>query len=147
MKISILIFTVILTLFVEIIYIDPLFWKRSKSDKPLSHVFWFMLISVIAVLWQFVFIWNWALSVIFMALAFRFSLFDYCHNLVYKHEPFYLGNDLTALFKKRLAAGRLPLEAFIILVAIMQYLYFNCSIYCDNTITILGNLPRFITNF
>jgi len=130
-------------MFTEIVFIDPVFWDKGKSDKPISTIFWLVCIVIVGILWQFIFYYNWALSVIFLAVCFRFGLFDYIYNLIMDEDWKYLGKDATGKLKTRLSIMRFPLEAFLILVAVMQYLYFNCNLYCDSDISILFNLPRF----
>ena len=145
MSAIILVFTIIILMFTEIRFIDPWFWRSGKSDKPGSTIFAALLMIIIGVLVQFVFSVNWAFSAIFLAFMLRIGLFDYMYVLVYRKPWNYLGENPTDQWKYKMGFMRYPTEAFCILVGIMQYLYFDCSIYCDADISILFDLPRFST--
>ena len=143
MSTIVLISIILLVMFLEIRFIDPLFWRSGKSDKPWSTIISALLIVIIGVIVQFVFHLNWALSAMFLALMLRIGLFDYMYAAIYKKPWNYLGANPTDQLKFKMGLMRHLVEAFCIFVGIMQYLYFNCAVYCDGQISILFGLPRY----
>lgn len=143
MSTLILICIIVLVMFLEIRFIDPLFWKKGKSDKPGSTIIAAVIIIIIGLLVQLVFHLNWALSAMFLALMLRIGVFDYMYAAIYKKPWNYLGANPTDQLKYKMGLLRYLVELFCIFVGVMQYLYFNCTVYCDGQISILFGLPRY----
>ena len=134
-------------MFFEIAVFDPFMWetKLKSREKAISNLVFVAGLAAIGWYDQIYIENNWALSAIFLGMSIRFSLFDYLFNAYHGNKIKYLGDSKTERFKKKMPfAFRLWLEIFVLLCGVMQYLYFNCTIYCNDYTTIIFNLPRFI---
>ena len=132
-------------IFFEIAIFDPYLWGTQKREKAISNIVFFVGLIGIGGLAQFYIEDNWLLSTIVLGMAIRFGLFDYLFNAWHNNKLKHLGKNWTDRIKAKMPfMFRLGLEMFVLLCGVMQYLYFNCTIYCNENTTIIFNLPRFI---
>jgi len=131
----------------EIFVIDPILWGNGfkknaipkKSDKPVSTIIWAILIIVTGLIIQFVVMDNWMLSYVVLALSIRFALFNPIINISNvgkrRQNIFYLSGKGFDKFKSTIPKYILVFaELWVLLVGIMQYLYFSGRIYQDSSI-------------
>ena len=131
---------------IELKFIDPWMWKKFKSDKPWSTGIWLIMVVLVGLFVEHVLIFSWMLSYVALMMAVRFSTFNYLYNWIFAKPWDYLGLDYWDRWKNSLGIYfRIVLEIFILLVGVMQFLYFGCVIYNDPGINIIFNLPRFCT--
>lgn len=81
-----LFFVIIYFIVLEITHIDPWFWDKGRSDKPISTLIYAGIALVVSVSYSAVVEWWWTL--IFF-LTVRVSVFDLLYNTLQENELFY----------------------------------------------------------
>lgn len=122
--------------------IDPLFWKKGKSDKPVSTYIRAGMFVVVAVVVRWVLDDNWMSAGLLMAIAWHFATFQYFVNWKLGKPFFYLGSGTYDRCISHVPSYlRLFLQMVGLLAALLAYHYMNSTIYQDTTI--LFNLPKY----
>ena len=131
-------------MFIEIKYLDPYLWKKHGIDKPLSTILWVLATVIVAFIIHYGFKVNYFWSYIILAFGFRFAFFNYVFNIIHDRPILYLGLNYWDRKKNAIPFPFLQvLEGFILLVAIMQFLYLGCYLYDNPYANIIFDIPKF----
>src|SRR5574343_176156 len=119
-------------IFLEAFLLDPIWWSGGKSDKPMSTIIRGVLLILVGVISRYWMDDNYLFAAVFYAITVYFAFFNYVVNWYIRKKWNYLGDSW---FDRQLAKipimFRIGLQAWVLIVGIMTYLYLNGTIMQD----------------
>ena len=119
--------------FIEALIIDPLLWKKDKSDKPTSTYIRAGITIAIGIIVQFWIKDNWALLAMLGVVVWYVAIFNYLVNWKLG-KPYHYKQNWWIF-------GMWQIKIIVLLSFIIIYLTFNSTI--DPQASLPFNLPRF----
>lgn len=119
-------------IFLEAFILDPIWREGGKSDKPMSTIIRAVLLMFVGVISRYWMDDNYLFAAIFYAVTVYFAFFNYVVNWELKKKWHYLGKSwLDRQLAKMPIMFRVGLQAWVLIVGVMTYLYLNGTIYQD----------------
>lgn len=129
-------------LLIEVFIVDPISWKKGWNEKLISNIIYVLNAVIVGAILQWHFEVNWLISYLVLSWSIRFALFNYIYNWRNGEKWDYLGLNYWDRWKNGIWTPiRVLLEAWILMVGVLQFGYFACWWYHDATIGV--DLPLF----